>query len=336
MVTPTLTSTLISPAVYDGYNLIGNPYPSSTDWSSAGWVRTNVDPVKYSFNINQYQTYNAVTGESTNGGDKYVRPEQGFFVHVTDNTPGTVSVDNSARVHTTGAYNKNASSISDQLVLTATANGIDDEAHVVFSNDATLNFDPELDAYKMTGSTQTPNLFSMLPAGITAAVNWLPRTGTGQVVPLGFSCGLSGIYIITAGNLGSFNAGTQIFLEDIRENNIQNLMTNPVYHFSYTAGEAAGRFLLHFSTTMIGTEDISTDRMQVYSWEDIVYVKHLNEGNVSGTVVIYDLTGKTVFSGKLENQPLNKFRPMVPDGLYMVKLQTARTFHTTKVFISHN
>ena len=58
----------------------------------------------------------------------------------------------------------------------------------------------------------------------------------------------------------------------------------------------------------------------------------LNEPVISWTKV----DGKTVFSGKLENLPLNKFRPLVPAGLYMVKLQTARALHTTKVFISHN
>jgi hypothetical protein len=226
---PTLTSTYIAnypaatppiPAGYNGWNFVGNPYPSSSDWESSGWMRTNVEPTKYIWNgtLGGYQTYNAVTHESINGGDKYIRPEQSFFVHVpTEGVTGFLSVNNSTRVHTTGPYVKKSTGISDKLVLTASANGLDDEAHIAFVNDATLNFDPEYDAYKLMGVTQAPNLYSRLPSDILAAVNWLPWTGTSQVVPMGFNCGLSGVYNITASNLESFNPSTLIYLEDLKK-----------------------------------------------------------------------------------------------------------------------
>ncbi len=331
--TPTLTSTLVSPAVYDGYNLIGNPYPSSLDWAAAGWDRINVEPVKYSFNINQYQTYNAVTGESTNGGDQFIRPEQGFFVHVTDNTSGMVTFSSATRLHTTGSYNKRSGGLSDQLILTATANGIEDEAHIVFNKSATPNFDPDYDAYKMTGSSQAPNLYSRLPGGIMAAVNWLPRTGSGQVIPVGFTCGLSGIYFLTASNLSSFNTPTQIFLEDIKENTIQNLATNPVHHFTYSAGEAPIRFLLHFSAAILGLGEAAGESIAVYSFGELVYVKILTPGEIRGNLRIYDLSGRQVFGGLLQNLSLNRFRPLIPGGLYLVKIETGSTVISKKVFI---
>ena len=334
MTTQPLTSTLIGASVYDGYNMIGNPYPSSVDWTSAGYSRTNTEPVKYSYNVNQYQTYNAQTGESTNGGDKYVKPEQGFFVHVTDNTTGSVSVNNTARLHLTGSYNKKSSGISDMLILTASANGIADETHIVFNSDATVNFDPDFDAYKMTGASQAPNLYSRLPGNIQAAVNWLPRTGASQLVPLGFTCGPSGVYHITASNLGSFNSATQIFLEDLKENNTQNLVTDPDYHFTYAAGESPNRFLLHFSSPTLDVNDQQPEKFQVYAWEDAVYVKMLTTGEVHGTVALYDLAGKMVFSGGLANLRLNKFRPALVRGLYLVKVQTSRSVVTDKIFIN--
>jgi len=331
--TPTLTSTLVSPAVYDGYNLIGNPYPSCADWAAAGWVRTNVEPVKYSYNVNQYQTYNAVTGESTNGGDQFIRPEQGFFVHVTDNTAGMVTFSSTTRVHQAGSYNKRSGGLANQLILKAMANGIEDEAHVVFNSSATPNFDPDFDAYKMSGSSQAPNLYSPLPGGIMAAVNWLPPTGTSQVIPMGFTCGLSGIYFLTASNLLSFNAATQIYLEDIKENTLQNLATDPVHHFSYTAGEAPIRFLLHFSAATLGIEDPPGGNILVYGFEDQVYVKITATCETGGNLRIYDLSGRQVFSGKLQNLRINKFRPSITGGLYLVKVETGNAVISKKVFI---
>ena len=342
LTSPTLTSTYIAvypPATppiaagYDGWNFVGNPYPSSTDWESPGWVRTNLDPWMYTWNGTGYET-RSVGGAGTKE-DKYIRPEQGFFVHVTTETgaSGLISVNNTARVHTTGTYVKSGE-VNDKLVLTATANGINDVAHVVFNSDATLNFDTEFDAYKLMGITQAPNLYSRLPSDIIAAVNSLPWTGASQVVPMGFTCGVSGVYHITASNLESFNSTTQIYLEDLKANITQNLTSDPVYQFSYVKGEDPGRFLLHFSRSILGVDDQQGDNIQIYAYDNIVYVKHLTPGDIHGTVLIYDITGQKVFSGELSNLRLNKFPLLVTTGVYMVKVQTDRALVTGKVFIN--
>jgi len=328
--TQTLTSTFIT-TDYDGNNFIGNPYPSGTDWEL--WSRSGIDPTMYCWNGNGYETWDASTHLGTKT-DKYIRPEQGFFCHVTTNGgTGHLSVSNAARTHVVGSYNK-SSGINDELKLTATANGIDDQALIIFNSDATVNFDPDYDAYKLTGTLQSPNLYSRLPDGIIAAVNWLPWTGTNQVVPMGFSCGLSGVCRITASNMESFNPTTQIYIEDLKENFTQDLVANPAYDFNYITGENPNRFLIHFSNSTTGISDHQSDELQIYSWQDIVYVKHLKPGNLHGTVSIYDLSGREVFNGVLENILLNKYIPDVTSGFYVVKVQTDKVFVTGKVFLN--
>ncbi len=339
LTTPTLTSTNVA-GNYDGWNFAGNPYPSSINWLSAGLTKTGIDAYKYTWNGQQYLQYSAVDSTTNNNGNsvnRFINPEQGFFVHVTTNGgTGSLAFTNAARVHYTSVYNKTiaTNTTPDKLILTATANGIDDEAHVVFSSDATAGFDPDYDALKLMGIQQAPNLYSTLPGDILASFNWLPWTGSNQVVPLGYSCGLSGVYRITASNMESFNPSTQIYLEDLKENFTQNLIANPAYDFNYVAGEDPNRFLLHFANSSTGITSRQGDELQIYSWEDIVYVKHLKPGDLRGTVSIYDLSGREVFSGVLENILLNKYLPGVTSGFYVVKVQTDRVFVTGKVFLN--
>ena len=331
---PTLTSTNVpSLSGYDGWNFVGNPYPSSINWMSSGYTKTGIDATKYTWDGSVYQTYNMV--DSTVGANRFIKPEQGFFVHVTTNGgTGSIAVNNTARVHFAGSYNKKATGTNDKLVLIATANGIDDEAHVVFSSDATLNFDPDYDAYKLMGISHAPNLYSLLPSDIIAAINWLPWTSPSQIVPMGFSCGLSGAYHITASNLESFSSATEIYIEDLKENITQDLIKDPVYHFNYSKGEETNRFLLHFANPTLGVNDPQGSKIQIYAYDDIVYVKHLSSGDIHGTVLIYDITGQKVFSGKLENLLLNKFRLTITTGFYVVKVQTGQAFVTGKVFLN--
>jgi hypothetical protein len=65
-------------------------------------------------------------------------------------------------------------------------------------------------------------------------------------------------------------------------------------------------------------------------------VKHITSGEIHGDVCFYDLTGQKVFSGKLDNLLLNKYRTTLVTGFYLVKVQTDRAFMTAKVFLNHN
>jgi hypothetical protein len=96
-----------------GWNLVGNPYPSSLDWDAAGWTKTNVNNTIYYYSgsggTSNYKYYIGSGGETpgvgTNGGTKYIPPMQGFFIHVNSgNTTGTLGVSNNERVHSNQAY----------------------------------------------------------------------------------------------------------------------------------------------------------------------------------------------------------------------------------------
>lgn len=92
-----------------GFNLVGNPYPSPINWdATGGWNRENIDNAVYFFEsgtTSQYTgTYSSyVNGVSSNGvADNIIASMQGFFVHVTNGkypVAGKFSITNGARVN---------------------------------------------------------------------------------------------------------------------------------------------------------------------------------------------------------------------------------------------
>jgi hypothetical protein len=317
----------------NGYNLIGNPYTSSIDLRNSGWnCPVEVDPTAYYYNGSGYVTYNWSTGSGS--GTRYPAPQQGFVIHMTSGSNVTINVNNSARVVTNGTPLKDLPAIPDYIILTASANGIADDAHIIFNPEATLGFDSRLDAYKLFGVEQAPNLYSRMDT--IMAVNELPWTGNNQIVPLGFICGVSGNYTITASNLSSFKPGVSVLLEDAtKPSNLdwQDLTKDPTYQFSYNVGEDPNRFLLHFTNPFYGVNEHALNALQIYSYEEFVYVKNLAGNQTKGDLLIYDQLGRKVFQDKLQNLMLNKFNPGLHESYYLVKVVAPDNTYTEKVYI---
>ena len=84
----------------NGFNLVGNPYPSPISWdASSGWTKSNVDNAIYFFNASGDQ-YSGTYSSYVNGvGDgPIIAAMQGFFVHVTSGSSGTLGVSNPVRI----------------------------------------------------------------------------------------------------------------------------------------------------------------------------------------------------------------------------------------------
>lgn len=96
-------------AITQGFNLVGNPYPSPINWNAtSGWTKINVDNALYYFDAgttSQYTgTYSSyVNGISSDGkADSLIASMQGFFVHVTNGTypvAATLAVTNQVRIN---------------------------------------------------------------------------------------------------------------------------------------------------------------------------------------------------------------------------------------------
>lgn len=136
----------------DGWNLVGNPYPSAIQWNDgAGWSRTNIDPTVWVWDVvgRVWHSYNAntQTGDLTDG---IIATGQGFWVYAP--TVGSASMEINEQAKSTsgsGAYYRKAPASMAGLQMTLSHGGFADNAWLTTSDQATEGYDPGLDAPKL-------------------------------------------------------------------------------------------------------------------------------------------------------------------------------------------
>ena len=326
-----IAATRTSSSETDGYNLFGNPFPSGLDLYSSSISWNQLDQKAWVWNNGNYTVYIKAGGGAHS---QFIPPEQGFFVHIPISFIGstTLGLTNDARVNTTETFLKDY--IPDLLFLKAASNINDkyDITSVIFNSQATLGYDDVFDAGKLTGDNDAPQLYSII-TNWNLTVNAIPWIGISQVVPLGFSCGVSGNYTITASNLQSFRQGMDIYLKDLKLNQTQSLNQDSVYSFSYQTGESASRFQLLFSNPYYGIPAQDAGSIRVYAFDQDVYVRLIDQTDIHGTLTIFDQIGRMVFTGKLENKMVNQFHPDLLQGYYVVMVQTDKSLINRKIYL---
>jgi len=323
-----LTRTYI-PSMYDhnGWNLIGNPYPSSVDWDSPNLVSDHIDPTIYYWSNGVYLSYNRFTHLGT--GSRYIPPMQGVFVHVTDNchnyTNGFVKFKNETRTHNTIPLYKEGYIFENLLSLSIDSI---EKTYIYFVDSATVDFDWQFDNYKMVidGATQ---IYSELSDSNAVSVNTLPYTNDDVVVNIGFKCGIEDNYTITAGDIDTFDPNIPIFLEDKITGHIQNLRINPLYTFYHDPTFTSNRFAIHFYNTSYSIDEQSKNNITVYSNNKTVYVQSEQVGNIK----IYNMLGQLVFENVIEKD-YNKFITNLQTGYYVVSVITKNDFGNKKIYIN--
>ena len=238
------------PDLYDGWHLLGNPYPSSLDWDAMKTTRTNLDDGIYVWNNNQYSGY--VAGSSVMGGSltNKIAPMQGFFVHATAGGAG-VNIANTYRTHGETEFLKkkdNKQVHNNLLKLKTSANGYDDYIIVYFKPEAIEEYDSDFDMVRIfTYYTEAPQLFAICgEANDMYAATCLPQeTMQNKIIPLGLQVQAGTGYTISVEEFNDFE-NVQVYLIDSLENNKINLRNINSYTFDFAGGKIKDRFYLQF------------------------------------------------------------------------------------------
>jgi hypothetical protein len=335
-----LTSTLKTVTQYDGWNFVGNPYTSAVDWNSVtGWTKTNIDNAIYYWNDGNYSYFVGTSGTapftggtSVNNGSQFIPAMQGFMVHVTvGSTTGTLAVNNAARLHSGTAYYKEA---PDEPVvrLVATYQDKTDELLVRAIGEATSEFDKDFDAYKLLAGNR-PQIYTLTPDTTKLAINTVPEITRTLQIPVGFKFSDPGNYSISASEI-QIGEGMVVYLDDLKENKSQNLLNLPDYSFTAVTGDDPDRFVLRFKETPIAIDDQEMQNsFQVYASGSALVVKKLTAQNAAGTIELYDMIGRRVFSSVLEDLIVNRYELSVTEGYYVARLCNDNRVMTQKIFI---
>ncbi|MEI6765543.1 MAG: T9SS type A sorting domain-containing protein [Bacteroidota bacterium] len=318
-----LTRTVSLPVSKQGWNLVGNPYPSAIDWDAiSGWSKNNVANAIYIYNqgYSNYSTY--INGIGTNQGSRYIAPGQGFYV-VCTNPSGNLTMNNKVRTGNSSIFLKSAVE-QDYIRLTVSDATHSDEAVIRFDQMATPGFDSDFDAYKILAENN-PQLWTSNKNNGDAmyAVNSLGDVFSSPDVDVAFIPALTGTYTIAASEFENLAAQTGIYLEDKKTNTLIDLVETPEYTYNAEAGDDVNRFVVHFKNAAV------TGIPAIVKVSDITLYPNPNKGNFTlsfgenvpdaTTVEVYDIVGQKVLSTNYNNAGTADIdMNNAPAGLYFV------------------
>jgi hypothetical protein len=328
-----------------GFNLVGNPYPSPIDWDAGtGWTRTNIDDAVYYFNASDTNQYTGIYASYINGissdgiANNIIAATQGFFVHVSDGTypvSGTLSMDNSVRVNNQlPMFHKPEGDSPPLLRLSAhftNSTSTSDAMVIYFDDAATMEFEKEYDALKlMNTDANTPSIYSFSQDAERLSINGMsePKDST-TVIPLGLQSAKSGDLIIEAANMDEVPPELHIYFADAETGKIESLTSNSQYIFHINEGTFENRFSLLFSKKDVVTFG-AQEKMKAYAYGKNLFVYTTSEVT---DLVIYNSLGQIMLRTELHDAGYHEISTLLFSGIYVVNLLSNNDRYSKNIFI---
>ncbi|MFN8258375.1 MAG: T9SS type A sorting domain-containing protein [Bacteroidales bacterium] len=310
-----------------GWNLVGNPYPSSVDWDAPGWTKTNHDNSIYLWNGSTYAVYNGTIGVGINNATRYIPPMQGFFIRC-NSTTGSLTSDNSVRVHNAQPYYKKAGAVETKKIkLLASANEIGDETLIIINQDATDKFEGTYDALKLfSPNEKAPQIYTSNEFADEMAINSLKNLDPDTKIPLGIKGKQQGEYSIKATEI-ELDAWQDVYLVDNLAGRIINLRLQPEYSFTYKPSDNPLRFYITFAATT-GLEDIESKSFKIYTQGNNACITLPNASN--NKLKVYNLLGAELGSYVMSNDFI---KIPLSTGVYIISVEINGQFISKKLTI---
>lgn len=323
-----------------GFNLVGNPYPSPIDWNAtSGWTRSNIDGAIYFFSASGDE-YSGTYSSYTNGiagadGDNIIPAMQGFFVHVsTGSASGTLGMTNSVRVNKMNPTFKSAG-IDSRQILRFSAGFDENQAHpdplvLYFDPTATTGFDTHADALKMMNTNQeVPNIYALTEDSRQLSISGMPHLSDSIYrMPVGIKILRNGWINFSAKSIEQLPSDYNIYLYDADNGSYNDLKMNPVYRFYLKSGAYDQRFVLILSKSELSAEVSSREKLFkiTRSGSDyLVNILPVNLGN--GTLYVRNMAGQTIQEMNVSDQQSVEISRNARNGLYVVTIVAGdRTF----------
>ncbi len=234
-IAPTLSYTNTGSETDDGWNLVGNPYPSQIDWT----LLTKNDLSSF------YYIYNPATGsyEADNGVNK-IACAQAFFVQATGAAPSITFSESSKTSASPVRYFKSA---APELHISLHRDSIHADMMKLISG-GTRFYAATEDAVKLTNSTL--NLYMLTTDSVPVQINSFPFKQTGTDTAEIFINGAPGTYTLKNRSAVASHF-QQVLLVDRFLNTTINFKQAPEYVFQVTSNNQSkgNRFLILFNHT---------------------------------------------------------------------------------------
>lgn len=317
----------------DGFNLIGNPYPSYVNattllTTSSGSLDQQTIWV-WNQNTGAYQAKGTVS-------DFKVAPAQAFFVK-SDGESGTLQINESYQSHqSSDTFQK---SDKTKIELTITDGSKTRNATFYYTDEATTGFDNGYDAELFGGTSHNLAVYSELVTdnvGKKYQIQSVPKTDMSSIIiPIGI-IGKAGEKLVITADVINLPEGMVLEIEDKKTNSFINLSeTNSEYSINLTEDVSdIGRLYLHAKSSALSTSQESLNNTSVYQFNSTT-LRIVGIHDTQVEVKIYSLLGQELMSSSFKGLGLNELTlPKVETGVYVIEIETADNRFTKKILIN--
>ncbi|MCZ2340050.1 MAG: T9SS type A sorting domain-containing protein, partial [Chitinophagales bacterium] len=348
----------------NGYNLVGNPYPSNinfdylvNDESNSNsiyslayfWTNTNANgPMQGSGYpkdglINNYAIYNGTGGVPATGPATNETPEnpipavslprpdgiilvgQAFIVKA--KKVGDLKFQNNIKVSVPGKFIDKGSSVDRFWLNLTTPLKVQTTTLIGYKASATNGFELDYDAPLMVLGADA--LYSILDDRRLAIQGRAAFVNT-DLISLGTNHYEAGTYTISLGHTeGIFANGQNIYLKDKQTGTVTNLSVTD-YMFTVDKGLTEGRFEIVFKAdTVLGTDSSRKESLIVYR-DGADFVVRSQTKKITG-VEVYDTGGRLVYSLTAHAMQVVVPAEQLPNSVYILKIMQSETSTSRKI-----
>lgn len=314
-----------TPGQGNGWNLIGNPFPSGMDADE--FVSSNLDASVYAFdgNTGQYLSWNGMIGTLSEG---VVPPMNGFFIKASSDDPA-LTIPLSSRVHTSTLFLKKKQQIDNVLKLTVeSSEGHQDHTFISYLENASHQFDSQYDAYKLFGSESVPHLYT-LANDLSLSINTLPYESE-NIIDLQFSSGQAGSYKLFWES--SFDRKYKLTLKDRMTDNYIDMQKEQEYTFDYQPQQTENLFQVHIKGITGLSEFERTEELLVY-YERSGIVVEIPEKHKEVFIQLFNSLGQRLYQGYLHGSGKHHISAPSVRGMIIVHAQTTTVNYTNKILL---
>ncbi len=319
---------------YAGYNLIGNPFPSSINWDHPAIQKEQIQNAVYFWNpeLEGYSSYINGVGNNPETTDSTIPAMQGFFIRVGEpGQTGSVTFSNASRLHEVTNYYRSVTSAFPAFRINLSGEGGSDQTTICFREGSTGDFDADFDAHKLFGKYGVPQVYSFASDESMLSVNSYPSMTCCDDVIIGFTAVHPGAYLFTFDGMGTFPESTDILLEDLKENVLIDCRIHSAYSFTYSDGEDPERFLIRF-TLISGDDGPTSERLVILPAADHLHLM-IPTSFREGELFIHDLTGRLVYGECVRNMGHMVVVRPESKGWYIVSVLSSSGVISQKVYI---
>jgi len=336
----------------EGWNLIGNPYPSPIRYTPFISANTNIwgalyfwdDPDITSYNRStDYAVKNASGGVAASQGSVNMAPNdtiavgQGFFVKRDSSATSTISFTNAMRSYKSNNpqfFIVNDNEIQRIYVSISGEKKEYNQTLIAFCTEASKKTDRLYDAIKLKGNPWI-SLYSTAENEDFAIQGRSPLL-THDTILIGYDVKEAGLYTLKVEETQHFPDQVQVYLEDKKFNSFMKL-GNRSYTFYSQAGIYRNRFVLHILPESEIFEPVMTTPFYIFGDGNKVIIKNkLAYKEVKAEITIYDILGNEVFKTNTCIFDEIHLKPILKSGNYIVKASSKDGFNINNIVLIKN